>query len=156
MERFARKNPFSRCFLLTLCLFVLMITPDIEANADVVVIVSVTNSAPVLTAEQVARIFLGKTETFPNGGKALPIDQPQGSALRNEFYLKVSNKIPSQITAYWAKIIFTGEGNPPRVVENSEETIDVIANSPNTIGYVDKKAVNTRVRIVFDPTANSK
>jgi ABC-type phosphate transport system substrate-binding protein len=122
-----------------------------NARAEVVVIVSSKSSVTSLTAEQVTRIFLGKVVTFPNGQAAVPIDQPEGSQARDDFYAKVAHKNSSQLTAYWAKIIFTGDGHPPRLISGDVAVRKTIANDPNAIGYIDKKDLNRSVRIVLKP-----
>jgi len=80
------------------------------AMADVVAVVSAENSVTALNKSQLADIFLGKTNRFPDGTQAAPIDQAEGSAARNEFYDKIVGKTAAQIKAYWSKIIFTGRG----------------------------------------------
>jgi ABC-type phosphate transport system substrate-binding protein len=122
-----------------------------SAHADVVVVVSAKSSVKSLTSEQTARIFLGKVVTFPNGQTAFPIDQPEGSAIRDEFYSKVAHKNPSQLTAYWAKVIFTGDGHPPKLLADNLAVRKAIASNPNAIGYIDKSAVNRSVRVVLKP-----
>lgn len=122
-----------------------------SAQAEVVVVVSSKSSVTSLTAEQTAKIFLGKVVTFPNEHAAFPIDQPEGSAVRDEFYSKVTHKNSSQLTAYWAKIIFTGEGRPPQLIAGDMAVRKAIANNPNAIGYIDKSAVNHSVRVVLKP-----
>jgi ABC-type phosphate transport system substrate-binding protein len=122
-----------------------------SAQAEVVVVVSSKSTVKTLTAEQTAKIFLGKVVTFPNGQTALPIDQPEGSSVRDEFYSKVAHKNPSQITAYWAKIIFTGDSRPPMLLDDSTAVRKAIAKNPNAIGYIDKSAVNRSVRVVLEP-----
>ena len=122
-----------------------------SAQAEVVVVVSSKSSVTSLTAEQTAKIFLGKVVTFPNERTAFPIDQPEGSAIRDEFYSKVTHKNASQLTAYWAKIIFTGEGRPPQLIAGDVAVRKAVANNPNAIGYIDKSAVNRSVRVVLKP-----
>jgi ABC-type phosphate transport system substrate-binding protein len=122
-----------------------------SAKAEVVVVVSSKSSVTSLTAEQTAKIFLGKVVTFPNDRTAFPIDQPEGSAVRDEFYSKVTHKNASQLTAYWAKIIFTGEGRPPQLIAGDAAVRKAVANNPNAIGYIDKSAVNRSVRVVLKP-----
>ncbi|OIR10617.1 hypothetical protein GALL_73870 [mine drainage metagenome] len=122
-----------------------------SAQAEVVVVVSSKSSVTSLTAEQTAKIFLGKVVTFPNGRTAFPIDQPEGSAIRDEFYSKVTHKNASQLTAYWAKIIFTGEGRPPQLIMGDAAVRKAVAGNPNAIGYIDKSAVNRSVRVVLKP-----
>jgi ABC-type phosphate transport system substrate-binding protein len=122
-----------------------------KADADVVVIVSSRSTVKSLTAEQTKKIFLGKVVAFPNGQTVFPIDQPEGSAVRDEFYAKVAHMNSSQLTAYWAKIIFTGDGRPPNLLEDSLAVRKAIAHNPNAIGYIDKSDVNRSVRVVLEP-----
>lgn len=122
-----------------------------SAYADVVVVVSAKSSITSLTAEQTARIFLGKADTFPNDDNAFPIDQAEGSAIRDEFYSKVVHKNSSQLTAYWAKVIFTGDDRPPKLLEGNVAVRKALANNPNAIGYIDKNAVDSSVRVVLKP-----
>jgi ABC-type phosphate transport system substrate-binding protein len=122
-----------------------------DARAEVVVIVSAKSPVTSLTAEQTARIFLGKTSEFPDDGDAVPIDQPIGSGIRDEFYAKVVRKNPSQVSAYWAKIIFTGDGRPPEILDSDATVRRAVAKNPNAIGYIDKKAVNRTVRVILEP-----
>ena len=122
-----------------------------SAFADVVVVVSSKNTVRSLTAEQTTKIFLGKVATFPNGQNALPIDQPEGSEIRDEFYSKVTHKNSSQLTAYWAKVIFTGDGRPPKLLSDSVAVRKAIAGDPSAIGYIDKSDVNRTVKVVFEP-----
>ena len=122
-----------------------------SAHADVVVVVSAKSPIKSLTADQTTKIFLGKIVTFPNGQAATPIDQPEGSASRDEFYAKVAHKNSSQLTAYWAKIIFTGNGRPPTLLPDNIAVRKAIASNPNAIGYIDRSAVNRSVRVVLVP-----
>ena len=122
-----------------------------SAHADVVVIVSAKSSITRLTAAQTTRIFLGKVDSFPDDSDAVPIDQAEGSAIRDEFYSKVVHKNSSQLSAYWAKVIFTGDGRPPEKLESNVAVRKAVANDPNAIGYIDKNAVNRSVRVILAP-----
>lgn len=139
------------CNGLVLSLFLAVSMFAASASADVVVVVSARSAVTRLTAEQVTRIFLGKTETLPNGGHAIPIDQAEGNTIRDEFYSKVANKSSSQVTAYWAKIIFTGDGHPPKLLEGNMAVRKAVADNPSAIGYIDKSAVDSSVRVILAP-----
>lgn len=143
------RSLFRKSFKFTLLLA--MLTAVQVAHAEVVVIVSARSSVASLTDEQTAKIFLGKVTTFPNGQPAYPIDQPQGNAIRDEFYSKVTHKDSSQVAAYWAKIIFTGEGRPPKLIIGDKAVVKIIADNPSAIGYVDRSALNRTVRVVLEP-----
>ena len=118
-------------------------------KADVVAVVSARSPIIALDKSQVADIFLGKASRFPNGLQAVPIDQAEGSAVRDEFYGKVVGKTAAQIKAYWSKIIFTGRGQPPTSVSNSIEMKKRISENPAAIGYIDRSMVDDSVRVVF-------
>ena len=128
-----------------------MSTVAVSTHAEVVVIVSANSPVTSLTAEQTAKIFLGKTNTFPDDGEALPIDQAEGNAVRDEFYSKVVHKNPSQLAAYWAKVIFTGDGRPPVKLKSNFAVRKAVADNPQAIGYIDKRAVNKTVRVILAP-----
>ena len=118
------------------------------AAAEVVTVVSSQNSTTTLSRSEVSNIFLGKINRFPNGQPAVPIDQPESSEPRNEFYRDVSNKQPADIKAYWSRMIFTGRGQPPMVVDGDEQVKKALAERPDGIGYIDRAAVDDSVKVL--------
>ena len=118
-------------------------------EADVVAVVSAKSPITALDKSQVADLFLGKTNRFPNGVQAVPIDQAEGQAVRDEFYDKILGRTSAQMKAYWSKIIFTGRGQPPPTVSSDIEMKKRISENPAAIGYIDRSLVDNSVRIVF-------
>jgi len=117
--------------------------------ADVVAVVSSKSTLTELSKNQVVDIFLGRVSHFPDGEQALPIDQAEGSAARDEFYAKFAGKSAAQIKAHWAKIIFTGRGQPPEEVSNSIEVKKMVIKKPHAIGYIDKNMVDGSVKVLL-------
>lgn len=115
-------------------------------QAEVIVIVSVKNPIKSLSAEQASDIFIGKTAYFPNGSRAVPIDQNEGSPVRDDFYQKSCGKTSSQMKVHWAKMLFTGRGQPPVESGDAEAIKRLVADNPNLIGYIDKKDVDSSVK----------
>ncbi|MDZ7782318.1 MAG: hypothetical protein U5K56_05000 [Halioglobus sp.] len=118
------------------------------ALADVVVVVSRQNPVTSLTRAQLADVYLGRLSRFPNGEPVVPIDQREGADVRTEFYNDYLGQSPAQIKAHWSKLIFTGRGQPPRSVADGTAMIELIADNPGTIGYIDPDQVNDDVRIL--------
>jgi ABC-type phosphate transport system substrate-binding protein len=114
--------------------------------ADVVAVVSAKSTVGPLTKSQVADIFLGRVNRFPDGATAIPIDQPEGSDARNQFYESFAGKSPAQIKAFWSKIVFTGRGQPPKAVADGAELKKLIAANPTAIGYIEASQVDATVR----------
>ena len=136
--------------LLALCLGpTLALAPDAALAAELAVIVSARSNISMLSADQVAEIFLFQTNRFPNGNEVVPIDQDLGSPLRDEFYSKVTNRTPALVKAHWARLIFTGRGQPPAEVDGNAAMRRMIAENPGMIGYVERTALDPSVRAVL-------
>jgi len=117
------------------------------AMAEVEVVVHPSNSA-ALDKDSIKRIFLGKTRAFPGGGEAVPIGLKEGSAENQEFTKSVLSKTPKQLKAYWAKMVFTGKGTPPRQMDGTAQILELIAANPNLIGFVPAGTASGGVKVV--------
>jgi ABC-type phosphate transport system substrate-binding protein len=136
-------------YIATIAFLLLLLGGPLSAAAqEVVAVVSARSPVTALNADQVADIFLGKSTRFPNGSQAVPIDQNEESELRDRFYTLYAGKSPAQVKAHWAKIIFTGRGQPPRQVPNSVEAKRAIADNPHAIGYIDARLVDPSLRVL--------
>lgn len=127
----------------------LMWMAAVALKAQVVVIISAQNPISRLEPSQISEIFLGQTKTFFTGGMAVPLDQPEGSAIRKTFYEKLTGKNPAQLKAYWSRLTFSGTAQPPASLANDQAVVKEVASNPKYIGYVDKSAVNPSVKIVM-------
>jgi len=132
-----------------LCSLLLVLLAGASAAAELVVVVSARSPVTTLRAEQVADIFLSEATRFPDGGEVVALDLPIGSPLRDDFYLKVANRTPALMKAYWTKKIFTGRGQPPRELPNSQAVRKLVADNPTLIGYIERSAIDASVRPVL-------
>jgi ABC-type phosphate transport system substrate-binding protein len=119
------------------------------AQADLLVVVHPRNPVGELTAEQVAQIYMGASNAFPGGGAAVPLDQAEGSAVRQEFLARVLDKSAAQFKAVWSRLIFSGKGTRPRVLADSGEVKKAVAAEPAAIGFIDAAAVDASVKVVL-------
>lgn len=120
---------------------------SINAMAEVVVVVHPSNTA-ALNAEEISKIYLGRSKSFPDGKAAIPLAQADGAEATTTFNEKVLNKTGSQIKAYWSKLVFTGKGTPPKELGTDQEVIELVSQNPSVIGYIDKSAVTSAVKVV--------
>lgn len=117
--------------------------------AEVAVIVHPSAGFDSLTEDDIARLFLGKSKSFPNGAQAVPINQNEGAAAREAFNVAVCKKNASQYKAYWSQLVFTGKGTPPKDGGDDAGVKALVAANANMIGYVDASAVDASVKVVF-------
>ena len=113
--------------------------------ADVAVIVHPDNSVEI-TQTEIERIFLGKSSQFSDGSEAIPINTI--GSVNDEFNERVLGRSSSQIQSYWAKLVFTGKGAPPKEVDEAS-VIELIKNNKNAIAYIDGGKVTDDVKVVL-------
>lgn len=118
-------------------------------QAQVAVIVNAKSPTASMTAEQVANIFLGKSNTLPSGATAAALDQPESAAVREQFYTKVTGKQAAQVKAAWSRLVFSGKATPPKELASSAEVKKFVAANPDAIGYIEKSAVDGTVKAVL-------
>ena len=136
---------------LKLILFgVLAFVPLASAWADLVVVANPKSGIDKMSREEVVFVFMGRWRQLPSGIAAQPVDSPTDSPERTAFYRQLVNKSPSEIKAYWSRLIFSGGSRPPVVPDSREEQARILASTPGAIGYLERSAVDSRVKIVFD------
>ncbi|MEP6883925.1 MAG: phosphate ABC transporter substrate-binding protein [Gammaproteobacteria bacterium] len=121
----------------------------LAAAAEVVVIVNPTNTTTSMTVDQVQEIYLGKTTTLPAGGYASAVDLANGSPTRDAFYQKATGKSSAQVKAVWTRLLFSGRNTPPKALGTSAEVKKFVASNPNGIGYIEKSAADSSVKVVL-------
>lgn len=129
-------------------IFVLLSLASLAASAEIVVVVNNGNSVDELSQREVIDIYTGRKQSFPDGKPAIPIDQDMNSEIRVSFYRLLVNKSPSEINAYWARLLFSGRSSPPRMMPEAEVIIQAISENPSAIGYIDASMLDDRVKAV--------
>lgn len=129
-------------------MFAVILLTSCAALSEVVVVVN-SNNKNTMAEDDISRIFLGKTKSFPDGAEAIPVDQAAGAVNRSTFVGAVLKKNDRQLKAYWAQLLFTGKGTPPKEVGSSAEVKKLIAQNPSLIGYIDSADVDPSVKVVF-------
>ena len=97
---------------------------------------------------QLIKIFLKKNKAFDDGSPAVPLYQESGLDVSKEFNSKVLHKSASQLKSYWTKLMFTGNGSPPKKVKGAGEVIDMVSKDPTLIGYIDASKVTDQVKVI--------
>jgi len=111
-----------------------------SAAADLVVIAN--PAVGPLTKDQVADLYLGKSQAFT------PVDQAEGSAAYAEFYKKATGRDVAQVKSTWSRIVFTGKGQAPKQLPDSAAVKKAVAADPKGVGYIEKSALDATVKLV--------
>ena len=116
----------------------------------IVVIVNPSSGIDRLTRDEVIDIFLGRYRKLPSGRAALPIDVSEPSSERARFYQMLVKKTPTEISSYWARLVFSGQTSPPFQVPDAKTAIELVQSNPNAIAYVDRASVTSGVKVVLE------
>ena len=119
------------------------------AMAELAIIVNPSYSGSSLSIDQVKDLYMGKRKSFPEGTSARPVDQPVNSSVKQEFLEKILNKSQSEVNRHWSRIIFSGKGSPPEIMDSDEAVLRWISRNENAIGYIDASRVNISVKVVL-------
>ena len=131
-------------------MFSLLLMLSTAAQAEPVVVVSASSSLGALTQDEVRQIFNGQTRRV-SGISVKPLDLPSRGGARNDFYQQVLGKSAEQMKSYWARMIFTGRGMPPREVSSEQEMVMLVGSNRNFVGYLDALLVTPDLKVVYRP-----
>ena len=134
---------FSAQIFFTFCLIII----SVVTHAEVVLIVNKENPVSSINSNELKKLYLGKTKSFPNGEKAKPLELAEGKA-REEFLSTVLLKSESNLKAYWSRMIFSGKGIPPHSYRSTEELIKAIVKDTSAIGFIDSSKLDETVKVI--------
>lgn len=137
-------------FTVLMLILALALAPGAPARADLVMVVNARSGVSRLSQDEAVDIFMGRYRQLPSGQPALPVDLPAADPDRGRFYRLLLNKDLAEVNAYWARLVFSGKARPPRQADSSEAALDWLVRQPGAIGYLDRKRLDHRLRVVLE------
>ena len=132
----------------SIVLAILGITLSASAQTSFKLVAHSSASIDSASASDVSQIFLKKTDKWPDGSEATPVDQKVSSSVREAFSHAVHQKSAAAVDAYWQQRIFTGRGLPPLTKGSDAEVLAFVKNTPGAIGYVSAGASTEGVKTI--------
>lgn len=117
---------------------------------DLVVIVNPASGVEQLSREQAINIFMGRYRKLPSGIVAFPIDVGSQTQQRKRFYQLLVSKELSEIDAYWARLVFSGQTSPPLQVPDERTAVQLVAGNRSAIAYVERDQVTQHVKVILE------
>ena len=124
----------------------------VAAHAEDMVLVSArAGGLAALDRETAVQLYIGRSTALPDGRSARLIDLPAGPE-RDLFYLQLTGKNPSQIRAYWSRLVFTGRAHPPQEALDIDDAIRRVLADRNALAYLPAAAADhPGLRVLFGP-----
>ena len=115
----------------------------VPTMAGEIVVVTGADAIVSVTREQLADIYLGRSTALK------PLDLPESNELHDAFYKKATGRDGSQVKAVWSRLIFTGQGRPPKELVDAIAVKRAVAADPKLVGYIDRSDVDVTVKVVL-------
>jgi ABC-type phosphate transport system substrate-binding protein len=129
-----------------LCLVLLLISGN--ASAELAVVANPNSGIDKLSKDEVINIYMGRTRKLPNGLTGMPIDLSNTHHEKMQFYSLLVGKELAEINSYWARLRFSGLGQPPLQVNSMEDAINLVSENKGAIAYIDSKKIDKRVKLI--------
>ena len=142
-----RARPLHATLLLVLLL--VLCVPVFAQSASIVVVTAADGPLTELDRSTTEQLYLGRRGSLFQGQGVLLVDLPSGP-VRDEFYLRLTRKNPSQIRAYWSRLVFTGRAQPPREAASTDDARRIVLQTPGAVAYLPRaEADDPALRILF-------
>ena len=124
--------------------------PVRAAEEPFVIIVNPASGVTHLSRRQVEEIFMGRQKYLPSGLAALPLEQLVPPEVRLRFYQYLVHLPIQEVRAYFARMYFSGQAQPPHLTQSAEETVELVLANKGAIGFVLKSKADRRVRVALE------
>ena len=113
------------------------------------VVVNPAHPVSSLSRDEASKLFLKKTPKWSTGAEVVPVDLPEGSAVREAFTKGVLKKSVGAVKSYWQQQSFWGGAVPPTEKATAADVWTSGRATPRAIGYVSaSRAVGWAVKVV--------
>jgi hypothetical protein len=77
------------------------------------------------------------------------LEQEWNGAIRERFFLLLNEMNLKRINAYWVRLQFSGDIQPPPIMSDSIAMRDAVQKNRHAIGYMPSKYVDESVRVIL-------
>lgn len=117
-------------------------------SAGFTVVANPSVAVTAMETKDVARLFLKQRTRWPDGGRAVPVDQKMTAAVRVQFSEAVLGKSIADVESYWNGQVFAGKDSPPTTLASDDEVLAFVRRTPGAVGYVSAAAATSGVTVI--------
>ena len=128
--------------LSVLLLFVASTACPVESAPAVDVIVSPTLGSTKLDRSLLRSVFTMRLRQWPDGSPVRVFVLPDSDPLSDQFYRERLGMYSYVLRRAWDRMVFTGTGFAPTVVQTEKEMIERVRSTPGAIGYAGKRELS--------------
>ena len=118
------------------------------SHAASVVIVNPSVQAEDIDAQTLGRIYAMQIKNWNDGQPVRVFTFPSNSKVHHQFVISKMKIQPHQLERLWNRLIFTGTGRTPTIVNSAQEMLQKVKSTPGAIGYVTDSDVTSGVKVL--------
>lgn len=104
--------------------------------APVTVVAHPSVTARSLSRSELSNLFLKRRSHWPDGQRAVPVDQTAGGRAHAAFSQTVHRRGAVAVKAFWEQQIFSGNQIPPPARATDRDVVEFVLANPGAVGYV--------------------
>jgi hypothetical protein len=117
-----------------------------QEHPPLAIIVHSGNRLTSLSLDELRRLYLGMTPTFPSGERVVLLESAEH---RLPFYREALGMSEDQFKRHWIARVFAGEpGTPPESFRDPGELVRYVAQHPDAIGFLPANRVDGSVKLL--------
>lgn len=131
-----------RQLLAVLLLFASSTAIPLEGGPTVDVIVSPSVASTKLDRRLLRAVFMMRVRQWPDGSPVRVFVLPDDDPLSDQFYREQLGMYSYVLRRAWDRMVFTGTGFAPTIVQSEREMIERVRSTPGAIGYVRQRELS--------------
>ncbi len=114
---------------------------------EVIIIANTSVSVDSMDRGIVSDIYQGMKTKWDSGDKVVVVMLRKGET-HESFAKDIVGSTPSKLRNIWKKIIFSGTGNPPKIMKSESELVTRIAETKGAVGYIHSSTPHDGVKVI--------
>jgi len=111
-------------------------------------IVNPANLQSSISKNGLNAIFYMRLRNWSDGSPVTVFVLQDDNALHKQFCKQRLNVFPHQMRKGWNKLIFSGTGQAPMLLNSKEEMLAKVSQTPGAVGYISGKDLTADVKIL--------
>lgn len=136
------KRTLTTTIVTALLLVLSSVASPLETGPAVDVIVSPALTSTKLDRRLLRAVFTMRLRRWPDGSPIRVFVLPDDDPLSDQFYRERLGMYSYVLRRVWDRMVFTGTGLAPTIVQTEREMIERVRSTPGAIGYVRKRELS--------------
>lgn len=111
-------------------------------------VVNINTSQRNISKNGLSAIFKMRLRHWSDGTNVTVFVLQDDNPLHKQFCKQILNVFPHQMRRNWNKLVFSGTGQAPILLENKDEMINKLRDTPGAVGYLSGKDLTKDIKIL--------